>query len=111
MKASSSDECQTWLESLTQQRKGRNIMFKHILVPVDGSPLAERALPVAARIARATGSTVTLFHVLSLQIGYGPYLAQVGSFIEAQLEADSAGTSMYLDRLAHSAVLEGVKTR
>ncbi len=86
-------------------------MFKHILVPVDGSPLAERALPVAARIARATGSTVTLFHVLSLQIGYGPYLAQAGSFVEAQLEAESAGAHMYLDRLAHSAVLEGVKTR
>ena len=86
-------------------------MFKHILVPVDGSPLAERALPMAARIARATGGTVTLFYVLSLRIGYGPYLAQAGSFVEAQLEAESEGARMYLDRLARSAVLEGVKTR
>jgi nucleotide-binding universal stress UspA family protein len=86
-------------------------MFKHILVPVDGSPLAERALPVAARIARATGGTVTLFYVLSMRYGYGPYLAQAGTFVETQLEAESIGAKMYLDRLARSAVLEGVKTR
>ncbi len=86
-------------------------MFKHILVPVDGSPLAEQALSVAARIARAAGGTVTLFYVLSMRYGYGPYLAQAGSFVETQLEAESIGAKMYLDRLARSAVLEGVKTR
>src|SRR2546422_9533166 len=58
-----------------------------------------------------TGGTVTLFYVLSMRVDYGPYMAQAGSFVEAQLEAESVGASMYLDRLAHSAMLEGVKTR
>jgi len=35
-------------------------MFQHILVPLDGSERAERALPGAARIARATGGSITL---------------------------------------------------
>ncbi len=35
-------------------------MFTTILVPLDGSPLAERALPYAERLARAAGATVAL---------------------------------------------------
>jgi len=35
-------------------------MFTTILVPLDGSPLAERAVPYAERLARATGATLTL---------------------------------------------------
>lgn len=38
-------------------------MFKAILVPLDGSPLAEQALPVAARLARSTGAALHLAHV------------------------------------------------
>lgn len=39
-------------------------MWKRILVPLDGSTRAERALPVAARLARATGGTVILVQVV-----------------------------------------------
>ncbi len=35
-------------------------MFKRILVPLDGSNRAEKAIPVAARIARASGGTTVL---------------------------------------------------
>ena len=38
--------------------------LQHLLVPLDGSPMAEQALPVAAAIARKCGSRVTLLHVL-----------------------------------------------
>jgi len=38
-------------------------MFKAILVPLDGSPMAEQALPVAVRLARATDSALHLVHV------------------------------------------------
>ena len=30
-------------------------MFQHILIPLDGSKRAEQAIPVAARLARASG--------------------------------------------------------
>lgn len=39
-------------------------MFKHILVPLDGSRLAEAAIPVAATLAGKLGATVTLIHVI-----------------------------------------------
>jgi nucleotide-binding universal stress UspA family protein len=39
-------------------------MFKHLLVPLDGSPMAEASLPAAVSLARTFGSSVTLFHVI-----------------------------------------------
>ena len=39
-------------------------MFEHILVPLDGSSLAETALPHVMAVARAFGSRITLLRVL-----------------------------------------------
>lgn len=39
-------------------------MFKRLLVPLDGSTLAESALPAAAGLAGRLGATVTLLHVI-----------------------------------------------
>jgi nucleotide-binding universal stress UspA family protein len=39
-------------------------MIKHILVPLDGSELAEAALPAARFLAGSLGATVTLIHVV-----------------------------------------------
>ena len=39
-------------------------MFKHILVPIDGSLLAEAALPVASYLAEKLQARVTLMHVM-----------------------------------------------
>jgi len=39
-------------------------MFKHLLVPLDGSRLAEAALPAAAALTGALGARVTLIHVI-----------------------------------------------
>ena len=39
-------------------------MFRHVLVPLDGSRLAEAVLPVTAAFARALGAKVTLLHVV-----------------------------------------------
>jgi nucleotide-binding universal stress UspA family protein len=39
-------------------------MFKHLLVPLDGSRLAESALPAAAALAGRFKATVTLLHVI-----------------------------------------------
>jgi len=54
-------------------------MFKNILVPLDGSQLAELALQPALKIARQVGSKITLLNVpvrqqvvLPSSAGYGP---------------------------------------
>lgn len=39
-------------------------MFKHLLVPLDGSRLAEAALPVVVRLSTVLHASVTLIHVI-----------------------------------------------
>jgi nucleotide-binding universal stress UspA family protein len=39
-------------------------MFKHILLPLDGSQLAEAAIPYAAELCRKLDSQITLLHVI-----------------------------------------------
>jgi len=39
-------------------------MFSHLLLPLDGSGLAEAALPAAVSLARSFAARVTLFHVI-----------------------------------------------
>lgn len=39
-------------------------MFQHILVPLDGSKLAEAALPAAAWLSQKLGAAVTLIHII-----------------------------------------------
>jgi nucleotide-binding universal stress UspA family protein len=43
-------------------------MFRHLLVPLDGTPMAEAVLPVAASLARQTGSRITLLHVIEKKV-------------------------------------------
>ena len=38
-------------------------MYRSILIPLDGSPLSEYALPVACDIARRSGAALRLVHV------------------------------------------------
>jgi nucleotide-binding universal stress UspA family protein len=46
-------------------------LIKHILIPLDGSPLAECVLPHALAVAQATDSRITLLHVLERPQGTG----------------------------------------
>lgn len=39
-------------------------MFKHILLPTDGSELSERAVPKGISLAKAMGARVTAFHAV-----------------------------------------------
>lgn len=75
-------------------------MFQHILVPLDGSELAEQALPVAARLASAPGVTLHLVRVvellaapLAMEIADIPLEAYEGSGAEKAAHA-------YLEELA-----------
>jgi nucleotide-binding universal stress UspA family protein len=79
-------------------------MFKRILVPLDGSPRAERALPVAARLARASGGSMILLQVVNPPIEYEMYVAQP-SFLNEQAITQAVH---YLTCLAQSDELEGI---
>ena len=46
-------------------------MFKHILIPTDGSQLSEQAATAAIRMAKALGSRVTVLHVVPEPNGGG----------------------------------------
>ena len=48
-------------------------MFKHILIPTDGSKLAARGVKAGVKLAKALGARVTLLHVLPpyLPVMYG----------------------------------------
>ena len=45
-------------------------MFKHLLVPVDGSEHAGRAIDIAGDLAQRYGAKVTLFHAMTQVGGY-----------------------------------------
>jgi nucleotide-binding universal stress UspA family protein len=38
-------------------------MYRHILLPTDGSELSNKAIPQAVSLARATGAQITGLHV------------------------------------------------
>jgi len=75
-------------------------MFRHLLVPLDGSRLAEAALPVAAHMARKLGSTVTLLHVVERR---PPREIHGDHHLAAPEEAVA-----YLDKIATRAILSGL---
>jgi nucleotide-binding universal stress UspA family protein len=83
-------------------------MFQHILVPLDGSARAQQALPVAARLARSSGGTITLFTVVGmasetlLYRPAGPLLPQ-DVFQQDLMQAQS-----YLDQIAQRSDLAGL---
>jgi nucleotide-binding universal stress UspA family protein len=83
-------------------------MFKHLLVPLDGSTRAEKAIPVAARIARAYGATITLLSISETPVEYGPYLAPPASYAKEAIEADLARLKEYLERVTQFKELEGI---
>ncbi len=68
-------------------------MFRHILVPLDGSEPAEAALPVSTALARALGAEMTLVHVIERdapsQVHGHPHLREPGQ-AQAYLESIAA---------------------
>ena len=84
-------------------------MYKRILVPLDGSTRAERAIPVAARIARALGSSVILMRVATAPVDTGKYSSASG-YVEEAVDSDLSGATSYLEHMARSEELAGINT-
>jgi len=86
-------------------------MFKRILVPLDGSPHAEEALPVAARLARASNGSITLLQVVSSLIDYYGPLTEAPFITQQVIEKCTAEAESYLADLAASVDLASIKMK
>ena len=82
-------------------------MYKRILVPLDGSPRAEQAIPVAARIARALGGSLILLRVATAPVDTGKYSSTSG-YVEETVDADITHATSYLEYIAGSEKLVGI---
>jgi len=63
-------------------------MFNDILVPLDGSELSERALPMAQDLAQSFDATIHLIHVISRENEYSAARG-IESVMVAELEIDT----------------------
>jgi nucleotide-binding universal stress UspA family protein len=93
-------------------------MFKHILVPLDGSPLAEAALPAALKLASELGSKITLVRVVRppyvvTNVGGSGYAELIVGLREKAVEEATTYLKAYQGSLrqqgyvVHSHVCEG----
>jgi hypothetical protein len=78
-------------------------MFTQILVPLDGSALAERALPAAARLAAATGAALRLVRVV------GNVNQEVTLLRVVDTPAQGPEAERYLKQIARSRRAAGVR--
>lgn len=97
-------------------------MFERILVPLDGSRRAEQAVPLAAKVARASGGSIVLLQVIApVPIAYNRYMSAVsigglyGPAIEVPAEMDQGAideareeAKRYLEAIAASSELQGI---
>ena len=83
-------------------------MFRHILVPLDGSSRAERAIPVAARLARTSGGTILLLQVVHSHLEFMTYPAGGPETLQAIIDADMEDARNYLGRITRLNSLAGI---
>jgi len=89
------------------------IDFKYILVPLDGSPLAERALPAAIALAQKFRSQIILLRVLDIPVSTTPTShpeVAIGWVREARQQAHQEAES-YLAAVQGELDRQGIKTR
>lgn len=86
-------------------------MFKHILVPTDGSPLSDAAVSHAIEFATATGAKITGLHVVPAFHTF-TYHADMLEDTRERFEKDSrARADEYLSKIERAAKEAGVECR
>jgi len=86
-------------------------MFKQILVPLDGSTLAEQALPVATRLAHASSGSIVLVRVANFPVDYGGGYTQAPLMTEQVIETELDNVDAYLKNVATSEALAGIPVK
>ena len=82
-------------------------MFQHILVPLDGSGRAERAIPVAACIAHAMGGSLLFVRVVT-QPGDSLYMVEPFVWPQEVAAPTDYTPSEYLETIARMPELHGI---
>lgn len=85
-------------------------MFQKILVPLDGSDRAERAIPIAAHIAHACGGSIILLRVLTHSVDMAVSFLQPPETAEKHVETHHAQATTYLHAVAVREVLTHIPT-
>jgi nucleotide-binding universal stress UspA family protein len=82
-----------------------------LLVPLDGSTLAEQALPLATLLAERTGAELVLLQSLAWvqQAFYDPYGYGAALTIDTLIEEGQASAHQYLDAVREPLVERGLK--
>ena len=83
-------------------------MFKHILIPTDGSELAARAIPITIEQARLNGARITAVSVIDLY----PYIGAIEVMptgIEGWQEAIRAEADSAVKKVVDAATAAGVQ--
>ncbi|HZT83669.1 MAG TPA: universal stress protein [Gemmataceae bacterium] len=88
----------------------REPLPRHFLLPLDGSPLAERALGPATDLARLAGATCTLLRVVVPQTAHAYDLEWTGAIgmDEDLLRRDKDAAETYLERVARQLGEQGL---
>lgn len=92
-------------------------MFRHILVPLDGSELAERALSTAEHLARATGATIHLVRVVvppsdhELDAWAAEAMYMPPGYYTELLDAETRHATAYLGRLHRQMSAVGLRVQ
>jgi len=88
-------------------------MYKHILVPTDGSVLSDKAVAAAIKLAKLAGARITAFHAVEPYPLQGAYAAEASGVAELQPEYFAQRSEEYakrvLDAVAAAAAAENVQ--
>ena len=74
-------------------------MYKHILVPTDGSALSDRAVAAAINLAQLLGARITAFHAMEPYPLQGAYAAEASGVAELQPELFAECSEEYAKRV------------
>lgn len=87
----------------------RGTMFKHILLPLDGSPLSEHSIPYAAEVARKFGGHIHLLRCMMLPeatvVGMDVTLPTMYADVQ---RVEKEHLERYLERISREPELNGL---
>jgi nucleotide-binding universal stress UspA family protein len=96
--------------------KGRTVTYDRIVVPLDGSELAEEAIAHAETLARATGAPIHVVRVVDTppltqvaMVGLGVEQAAQAAALR-RIEAEEAAAAEYLEVIRERLVARGLVT-